>query len=169
MTFFANHCILADSMNDLDYISIIGNYSPERSNILRILHELQNAHPQHYLPEDALLEVSRYLKLTKAAVYGVATYYTMFSTTPRGRFIIRVCRSPICHMMGSGDIVGALTRHLGIDMGQTSVDGLFTLEYCECLGMCQDAPSLMINERVHSGLTHESVVALLEHYRIAEK
>ena len=152
-------------MTTQDYKNIIQKFPPERINLLRILHEIQNQHPQNYLPREALYEVADYLNLTMAAVYGAATYYTMFSLRPRGKYIIRLCQSPICGMMGSQTIVDHLKSQLKIKMGETTADGLFSLEYSECLGRCGKAPSMMINENTYTGLTPDKIKNILVEYR----
>lgn len=126
----------------------IKQYPPEKHNLLQILHALQDAHPENYLTPEALSETARYLNTTKAQIYGVAGYYTMFSLKPRGRHIIRVCVSPVCEMVKSQLIVDELRKQLHIDVGDTTADKLFTLEFSECLGQCQEAPSMMINQKV---------------------
>lgn len=126
----------------------IKQYPPEKHNLLQILHALQDAHPENYLTPEALSETARYLNTTKAQIYGVAGYYTMFSLKPRGRHIIRVCVSPVCEMVKSQLIVDELRKQLHIDVGDTTADRLFTLEFSECLGQCQEAPSMMINQKV---------------------
>ncbi|MFO7978479.1 MAG: NAD(P)H-dependent oxidoreductase subunit E [Bacteroidales bacterium] len=144
---------------------ILKKFDPRRENLLLILHDLQDNHPQNYLTEDALDHTAKYLKLTKSSVYGVATYYSMFSVTPRGRHIIRVCASPVCELLKSETIIASIGEHLGIKTGETTPDGLFTLELSECLGQCQDAPSMMIDKTVYSNLTTDNIREVLDAYR----
>ena len=144
---------------------IIRQYKPAQHNLLNILHALQDSNPANYLSSEALEETAKHLKLTKSAVYGVATYYTMFSLVPRGRYIIRICISPVCEMMKSEKIIKILEDLLGIKAGQTSSDNLFTLEYSECLGQCQKAPSMMVNQKVYTSLDKESILEIIQEYR----
>lgn len=143
----------------------IKQYPPEKHNLLQILHALQDAHPENYLTPEALSETARYLNITKAQIYGVAGYYTMFSLKPRGRHIIRVCVSPVCEMVKSQLIVDELRKQLHIDVGDTTADKLFTLEFSECLGQCQEAPSMMINQKVYNNLNPEKIREIIESYR----
>ncbi len=143
----------------------IKQYPPEKHNLLQILHALQDAHPENYLTPEALSETARYLNTTKAQIYGVAGYYTMFSLKPRGRHIIRVCVSPVCEMVKSQLIVDELRKQLHIDVGDTTADKLFTLEFSECLGQCQEAPSMMINQKVYNNLNPEKIREIIESYR----
>lgn len=125
--------------------------------MLNILHALQNTHPQNYLTEEALEETARYLKMTKAAVFGVAGYYSMFSLRPRGKHVIRICISPVCEIMKTHDMIPVIEEVLGIKTGETTRDGLFTLETAECLGQCQEAPSMMIDDKVFNNLSKEKI------------
>jgi NADH-quinone oxidoreductase subunit E len=136
---------------------IIRKYEPAPENLLTILHDLQDAHELHYLTESNLRLASEYLALNFGFVHGVATFYTMFSLEPRGKNIIRVCQSPPCHLMGSTTIVRELRGLLGVDLGQTTPDHLFTLEMSSCLGVCGVAPAMMINNEVYGNLTPEKI------------
>lgn len=136
---------------------ILKKYPPLQENLLMILHDLQDNHPQQYLTEDALDSVAGYLNLTKATVFGVVRYYTMFSLQPRGKYIIRVCVSAVCELLKSNDIITHLEAVLGIKTGETTSCGLFTLELSECLGQCQEAPSMMINGEVFNKLDGKRV------------
>ena len=145
---------------------IFSMYSPDRSNILAILHALQDNNPRNYLTEEALKAVSKHLKVNLSWVYGVAGYYSMFSLVPRGRFIIRICNSPVCNMMGSTSIIETLGKILGIKIGETTSDWLFTVEEAECLGICDVAPAMMVNRTVYGNLTPKSITAIIDELRI---
>ncbi len=149
----------------MSHQQIIEQHKPERDNLLLILHDLQDNHPQHYLTEDALEQTARYLNLTKSAVYGVAGYYTMFSLKPRGTYLIRVCVSAVCELMKSNTVIGHLERILGITAGETTPCGRFTLEVSECLGQCQEAPSMMINREAYNNLDEHHIRKIIEALR----
>ena len=135
-------------------------------NMLLILHEFQNSNPQHYLSEDDLAMIAGYLNVPYSALYGVVSYYSMFSLTPRGEYIIRVCNSPVCRMADSNHILTKLRNYLGIDVGGTTADGVFTLETTECLGQCDSAPGMSVNEMYYGDLTGEKVKHILNDYKI---
>jgi len=116
------------------YEKIFEKYSPEKENLIYILHEIQDNHPQQYVSEDAVTAVSEYLKIPRAHIYGVLTFYTMFSTKPRGKNVIRLCESPPCFLKGSEKVLRKLRDVLDVKVGETTPDGLFTLELCACLG-----------------------------------
>lgn len=150
----------------MDQQEILNGFGPDRANLLPILHALQDNHPQNYLAEESLRAVARHLKINLSWVYGVTGYYSMFSMKPRGRYIIRVCNSPICNMLGSSGIIEALTGILGIGKGETTPDGLFTVEEAECLGICDVAPAMIVNRKVYGNLTHESLKEIIDELRI---
>lgn len=141
-------------------------FSHERSNLLALLHALQDNNPRNYLTEEALKAVAKHLKVNLSWVFGVAGYYSMFSLVPRGRYIIRTCISPVCNMMGSTCIIETLDKILGIKVGETTSDWLFTVEEAECLGICDVAPAMMVNRTVYGNLTPESVTAIIDELRI---
>lgn len=149
----------------MKHLEIIQKFEPKQHNLLEILHALQDNHPQNYLTEDALEETARFLNITKSAVYGVAGYYTMFSLKPRGKYIIRVCVSAVCEVMKFDEVLQHLEKELGISLGETTPCGLFTLEVSECLGQCQEAPSMMINQEVFNNLNKERITKTLNSYR----
>lgn len=145
--------------------AILKKYSPRRENLLMILHELQNDDPRNFLSEESLQSVADYLNITRAEVMGMIGYYSMLSDTPRGKYVIRLCTSPVCRMLGSFDLLENLKSILAIDVGETSGDGLFTLEKTECLGNCHKGPSMMVNEILYSNLESRKLQAIIEDLR----
>ncbi len=137
-------------------------------NLINILHDLQEASPQNYLPQESLREVARYLNTTLSAVYGVVNYYTMFSTKPRGKYIIRLCQSPICHMMGSETALESVKKLLGVDLNEPTADGLFSVELSECLGICDVAPSMMVDDEIHGHLSPKVISKMISEIRKRE-
>jgi NADH-quinone oxidoreductase subunit E len=144
---------------------ILERYDRSPDNLLSILHDLQDADERHYLTDENLRRTADYLGLTFSFVHGVATFYTMFSLKPRGRYIIRICQSPPCYLMGSTTLARELMRHLGAEFGETTRDGVFTLEMSSCLGVCGVAPAMMINDEVYGNLTPDRIQIILEEKR----
>ncbi len=140
---------------------------PLRDRILLVLHQSQNRSPRSFLEPVELEEIRRRFGLTKAEIRGIATYYSLFSLTPRGTHVIRLCVSPVCRMLGSLDLLAFLEQELGIEIGQTTGDGLFTLEETQCLGRCAGAPCLMVDRRNYAGLTPRRIKSLLDSLRRA--
>ena len=143
------------------YENIFAKYSPEQENLINILHDIQDENPQNYVSEEAVEAVSAYLDVPVSHIYGVLSFYTMYSTRPRGKNVIRLCESPPCFLKGSERILKKLREILGIKIGQTTQDGLFTLELCACLGVCGNAPVMMINEDVYGDLTEEKLEKII--------
>ncbi len=147
------------------YKEICAKYTPDKDNLIYILHEIQDTHPQHYISEEAVAAVSEYLNVPPNHIYGVLTFYTMYSTKARGSNIIRLCESPPCYIKGSENILRKLKVLLGVETGETTKDGAFTLELCACLGVCGNAPVMMINNDVYGDLTEERVEEIIARIR----
>ncbi len=147
------------------YKEICTKYTPDKDNLIYILHEIQDTHPQHYISEEAVQAVAEYLNVPPNHIYGVLTFYTMYSTKPRGSNIIRLCESPPCHIKGSENILRKLKILLGVETGETTRDGLFTLELCACLGVCGNAPVMMVNNDVYGDLTEDRVEEIIARIR----
>lgn len=146
-------------------LDILEKYPPLMENVLLILHDFQNHNPRNYLPKKDLALIAQYLNTTCSSIYGVARYYTLFSLRPRGRHIIRICRSPVCDMLGVSDLFTELNRILNIEFSQTTPDGLFTLETTECLGQCERAPAMSIDETLYGTLTVAKIKTILQTYK----
>jgi len=144
---------------------ICKKYAPHKDNLIQILHEIQDQDPQHYISPEAVDTVAEYLDIPVNHIYGVLTFYTMYSTKPRGKNIIRLCESPPCYIKGSDNMLRKLKVLLGINIGETTKDGLFTLEFTSCLGVCGNAPVMMINDDVYGDLTEEKVEEIIERIR----
>mgnify|MGYP006275200399 CR=1 FL=1 len=143
------------------YENIFKKYAPVKDNLIYILHDIQDQHPQNYISEEAVSKVSEYLNIPPNHIYGVLTFYTMYSTKPRGKHIIRLCESPPCYLKGSEKILNKLSVLLNVKEGETTEDGLFTLETCACLGVCGNAPVMMIDETVYGNLTEDKVEQII--------
>jgi NADH-quinone oxidoreductase subunit E len=144
---------------------ILEQYPPRMENVLLILHDLQNHSPRNYLSKKDLGLVAAYLNSTLGVLYGIATYYSMFSLKPRGKHIIRICRSPVCHMAGLSDVFAELNRLLKIDIGETTTDQYFTLETTECLGHCDAAPAMLVDDMLYGNLTRNKIRSVIQRYR----
>jgi NADH-quinone oxidoreductase E subunit len=144
---------------------ILKKYPATKDNLLMILHEIQNQRADNNISEEDIKKIAGYLNTTYSSVYGVITYYSMLSLKPRGRNIIRFCKSPLCRMLGAFDMLSILEKELNIKMGETTRDKLFSLEPTECLGQCDKAPVMMINEELYTDLTPEKIRSILKDYR----
>lgn len=145
--------------------SILEKYPASAEFLLDMLHDLQEADPRHYLSSEALRAAADYVGMAVAEVVSTATFYSMFSLKPRGRHIVRVCESPPCQLMGAESLLDVLEDSLGVRVGETTRDGVFTLETSSCLGVCGVAPAMMIDEELYGNLTRERVVAVVDAVR----
>jgi len=149
----------------MQQIKILKKEEDKRENILSLLHALQRANPENYLSEEDLKAVASYLSLPLSEVLSVATFYSMYSLKPRGKFVIRLCDSPPCYLANSISILEEIKKELGIEVGETTSDGLFTLELSSCLGVCAQAPAMMINDQVYGNLDPKKVFEILDELR----
>jgi len=142
---------------------IIADWREKPGPLLPVLQAVQNE--VGYLSEEVLITIASGLDLPLSKVYGVATFYTLFNTKPKARHIIRLCESAPCHVEGAGEILAALERALGVKVGESTPDGLFTLETASCLGVCGVAPAIMIDDEVYGNLTPRDIDWILARYR----
>ncbi|MFA5161329.1 MAG: NAD(P)H-dependent oxidoreductase subunit E [Elusimicrobiales bacterium] len=141
----------------------------KKNSVVETLHRAQADKKSHTsLSADAMRDAARDCGAPPSQVYGVATFYTMFSVKPRGKHVIRICRNLACHMDGACKIVDALKKELGVELGGTTADGEFTLEESSCLGMCAAAPAMMIDDKQYGNLTAAGVKEILRRVRKGE-
>ena len=142
----------------------VSRYKAVKGGLQPALHAVQNI-CGNWLPLEALKLISEGMDIPYAYLYGVMSFYTMFSPTPRGKYIIRMCESPPCHILGADSLLEVLKSELGIRVGETTSDGLFTLEHTACLGVCEVSPAMQINEVVFGRLTAERLKNIISDYR----
>ena len=146
---------------------IIETYGCDQSNLIAIMQEIQAEYK--YLSEDTLTLIAEKLGVSTAKVYSVATFYEIFSLEAKGKYIIKVCAGTACHVRKSQPIYDAIHDYLGLTgKKKTSADGMFTLETVACLGACGLAPVMTIDGEVHSKMSPEAALALLEDIRKKE-
>jgi len=134
---------------------ILGEYRGEKSELIPILQDIQSCYG--YLPEDIILEVSKFLKMPESEIYGVATFYSQFRFTPIGKKHIMVCEGTACHVQGAPQILEGIERHLGIKEGEVTTDLEYSLESVGCLGCCALAPCAMVNDEVKSKISLKNI------------
>lgn len=140
----------------------IGFYNRSSEALIQILHRAQELFG--YLRPDVVEFVAQKLTLPVSHVYGVISFYSFFSTIPRGKYTIMACMGTACYVRGAEQVVEAFEKELGIERGQTSKDGLFTLKCVRCLGACGMAPVVMIGEDVHSKIKPNTVKKIIRQY-----
>lgn len=146
--------------------TVLKEYAGIPGSLISILQKAQEIYG--YLPRDVMYRIAESIGVSPAEVMGVATFYSQFRLTPIGKYLIMSCQGTACHVNGSKTVSNAVAKYLGIESGQTTEDGLFTLENVACLGCCSLAPVIMINGEAHGNLTPESAIAVLEDIRRKE-
>jgi NADH-quinone oxidoreductase E subunit len=134
-----------------------------RENLIPILQEIQDS--RGYIPESAISEVARYLEMPAVKIYSVATFYNEFRFDPGGRFHIQACQGIGCQVDGSERVRKEVHRLLGLNPGETSDDGMFSLEWVPCLGVCQEAPVISVNGKLYPKMTASKVKVLIDHIK----
>ncbi len=135
------------------------------STLLQRLNQAQARTRERYVSEGVLKGIAEELTVSTAHARGVATFYSMLSVKPRGRHIIRVCESPPCRLAGGMDLVAKVQSLLGISPGETTADGMFTLEFSSCLGACDKAPALLLDDALYTQVTPEDLPRILDEAR----
>lgn len=146
----------------VDYIEQVRAKPNPESQLIAVLHKVQ-AECGH-LAEAHLDAVAQLMQVPAAKVVGVASFYHFFRLKPRGKFMINVCLGTACYVKGAERVAQRIIDELGITWGETSKDGVFTLEGSRCLGTCGLAPVVMIDDEIHGEVTPDQVPALLEKY-----
>ena len=152
-----------NSENKVEAERIVAKYPIGRqaSALLPLLDLAQRQHGG-WLPKAVIRYVAGLLDVPEIRAFEVASFYTMFNLSPRGKFLVQLCRTTPCWLRGSDELQGVCARHLGIKVGETTSDGVFTLVEVECLGACVNAPMIQINDDYYEDLDPERMVELLD-------
>jgi [NiFe] hydrogenase diaphorase moiety large subunit len=144
---------------------LIDKLGPGRSSLIPILQEVKRRY--HGVDDEAMQVIADALDIHPVEVYSVASFYAFLHGAPQGQFVIRLCRTLSCDFAGKSAVAEALTGELGIGFDETTDDGLFTLEWASCTGMCDQGPAMLVNDRVHTRVTPEDVRAIIDECREA--
>jgi len=139
--------------------SYVEKYGNNRSALLMILHEIQKKH--RHISEFAQQEVAKLLNIHPVEVYSVISFFSFLNSNPKGRNLVRICQTISCDMRGKSAVIQAIERELRVRIGDTTKDNKFTVEYANCLGLCDMGPAMAINDQVFLNLTPEKAVELL--------
>ncbi len=142
---------------------IIARYQGIKGALIPVLQSAQNL--LGYLPKEMLMHISEKLDIPYSEIAGVVTFYSLFTTIPRGKHTIRVCLGTACYVRGGKDVLHAISRELSIEVGQTTEDRLFSLEIGRCFGACGLAPVVMIDETVYQRVKPSRIKDLLQPYQ----
>ena len=139
----------------------------QHGSLIPLLQSAQDTYG--YIPEKVIHYISELVSIPAAEIYGVITFYAQFRLKPLGKNIIRICEGTACHVNGAKSVLSVLQDELGITVGETTEDGLFTLQSVACLGCCSLAPVIMINDDTHGNLTTEKIRKVIKKYKSEEQ
>ena len=145
---------------------ICARYKDEPSPLMLVLTDVQKEYG--YLPLEVQEVISEELNIPVADIYGVVTFYSFFSLQPKGKYVIGVCIGTACYVKGGANVLDKFSELLKIKVGQTSADGLFTLDGLRCIGACGIAPALTINGKVYPKVKVTDVESIIKEYRDKE-
>ena len=142
---------------------ICDRYANEKTPLMMILSDIQNEYG--YIPLDVQQIVSKKTGISVAEIYGVVTFYSFFSLEPKGKYVIGCCLGTACYVKGAQQIIDKFSEILGIKAGETTADGMFTIDALRCIGACGIAPAVSINGKVYPKVTVPQVSQIVEEYR----
>jgi NADH:ubiquinone oxidoreductase subunit E len=143
---------------------ILGRFPQiKRNALIPLLQAVQDEFG--YISEEAISRIGLHLSLPSSKVYGLATFYNQFTFSPRGYYHVVLCNGSSCHMSGSGELLNEISKVLEIHDGETTRDGLFSLEVQSCIGACGQSPVMAVNGTYHSGITVKEVREIINQYR----
>ena len=146
--------------------AICDRYAQEKTPLMMILSDVQKEYG--YIPLEVQELISAKTGISVAEIYGVVTFYSFFSLTPKGKYVIGVCMGTACYVKGAGQVLDKFSEIIGIKPGETSKDGLFTLDALRCIGACGIAPAVTINGKVYPKLTVDAIPKIVEEYKAME-
>jgi len=153
--------VVEDQFKSLD--NFIETLPDKQSNLIAVLYHAQEIFG--YLPEEVQLHVARKLDIPSSKVYGLVSFYSFFTMKPRGKHVINVCMGTACYVRGGEKLLHEIENHIGIKAGQTSKDGLFSVDSLRCVGACGLAPVMIIDGKVYGRLQPPEVRDILNNYR----
>lgn len=146
-----------------DVDAILSKHQDEPGSLIPILQETQGHFG--YLPKEVLRHIAEELRIPYSQVTGVVTFYSYFTTVPRGKHTVRVCLGTACYVRGGKEVLDGISRELGIEVGNTTDDRHFSLEIGRCFGACGLAPVVMVDDVVHQRVNPNCIREILAHYR----
>lgn len=142
---------------------LVEKHGRKRENLLPVLQGV--IEKERTISEFAMVEIAKQMGISAADVYGTATFYSFMDIEPRGKFVIRICKTITCFMKGKNQILLALEDALKVKLGETTPDRKFTLLETNCLGWCHKAPAMLINDEIYTDLTIERVHEIISEYK----
>jgi NADH-quinone oxidoreductase E subunit len=156
--------ITQEKMDEIKaFIATCARKEYPESYVIAVLHKVQSLFG--YLPREMMDQVAEMMNVPTAHIWGVATFYHYFNLKPIGKYVISVCLGTACYVKGAEEVLNAIKQELGIEVGQTTEDKLFTLQEARCLGACGIAPVVMIGDKIYGELDAKKVIPLIKQYR----
>lgn len=148
--------------------TVLSHYpNAHQDKLIPILQDVQDE--EGYLSKEALVEIAEFLRIPTSKVYGVATFYNQFRFKPIGKYPVVICRGTACHVKGSAAVLDAFIDELGLEPGDTSEDGLFSLEVVACIGACGLAPVISVGGEIHGEVASRDVKKIVRQTKMREK
>ncbi len=144
-------------------VKMTDRFGRDRSALMPILQELKRT--RYHISEYSMQVIADLLDIHPVEVSSVVSFYSFLEDKPQGQFVIRLCRTIACDMNGAGNVARQLENDLGIEFGETTPDGKFTLGWANCLGMCDQGPAMLVNEKIYTQVTPEKVHSILDECR----
>jgi NADH:ubiquinone oxidoreductase subunit E len=164
---YPEHLTVTIDKSIVDYIAECLQKEHPESYLIAVLHKVQGMYG--FLSNDHMYEVAHLLGVPTSTVYGVATFYHFFRLKPKGKYSVSICMGTACFVKGADLVLQAFKNELGIDIGETSSDGLFSIDGTRCLGVCAMAPVVTINEQVFGNVQPSQVSDILQKMKLPEK
>lgn len=158
--------IKINSQSLKDIKEICRSFNNDKGELINVLHTVQNKFG--YLPAEVQKVIAEELRIPVSKVYGVVSFYSFFTMTPKGKYPIAICLGTACYVRGAEGIVDKVKEALGIEVGQTTPDGLFTLDCLRCIGACGLAPVIRIGDDVYGKCTPAKAVEIINSYKARE-
>ncbi|MCL2402172.1 MAG: NAD(P)H-dependent oxidoreductase subunit E [Oscillospiraceae bacterium] len=159
-----NTCQDHGQLKEIDeFIDQLAKQGSLDGKLIAILHKAQEI--VGYLPDEVQAHIARRLSMPPAKVNGVVTFYSYFSTVPRGKYVVNICMGTACFVLGADKILEEFSKQLGIEPGQTTPDHMFTLNALRCVGACGLAPLAVVNEKLYGKITIDDVKKIIEEYK----
>ena len=145
----------------------IAIYGKTRESLMPVMQYVVSK--EMWLSEHVMEDIAASFSMSPAEVYGVASFYTFLDTVPRGKYVIRICRTISCDMEGKGEIISAISDLLRVKPGETTPDSMFSFLETNCIGWCHEGPAMLVNDDVHTKLTPGKAVDIIQSYINREK
>lgn len=145
--------------------NILKKYPKEKDYLIEILIDVDKEKENHFVSENEISRIADYLNIKESHICSVMSFYTLLSTQPRGKYIIQICKDVPCYLNDSFNVKETVCEFLDINMGDITNDAMFSVEFTACIGCCDEAPAMKINDTVYTSLTKGKVITIIEEYK----